>query len=213
MTESLTIRSRDDLTLEAAADEVADPKAVCVFCHPHPDFGGTMNAPLLLALRDDLNLRQISTLRFNFRGVGGSEGTSGVGPDEVADALGAIEAARGSSPDLPVALLGWSYGGAVAIRAAAQADVSGCAAIAPSIEARPDITAGLPPAAELNLRVPLLVVIGANDDLISPQAARAWTEGIEGARFVEMPGVNHFFWAKYTELAEVVGDWFEEVLT
>lgn len=210
MTDHLTIRSHDGLTLEAAIDQVAQPKGAVVFCHPHPSFGGTMNAPLLTALRDDLLSRGFSTLRFNFRGVGESEGTSSLGPEEVADALGAVDAARGQWPGLEIALLGWSFGGAVAIRTAAQTDVAACVAIAPSVEPKPDVTAGLPDPAQVALETPLLLVIGVNDELISPAAAKAWAAGVEGARYVEMPGANHFFWAKYEDLAALIGDWLEE---
>src|SRR5688500_2919200 len=104
MTESLTIRSRDGLTLEAAFD--GEPAAgVVVFCHPHPRFGGTMDAPLLIALRDDLVGRGFAVLRFNFRGVGASEGTSGLGEEEVADALGAVAAAESRAEGKSIGIL------------------------------------------------------------------------------------------------------------
>ena len=211
MTESLTIESRDGLSLEAGLDLPAEPRAVCVFCHPHPGFGGTMNAPLLLALRDDLVERGIGVLRFNFRGVGGSEGTSGLGEEEVADALGALDVARERFPRGPLVLLGWSFGGAVAIRAAAASDVAACVAIAPAVE-RKEVTAGLPPPKELGLTIPLLVVVGVHDEQVSPQACATWTKQVDGSLLVEMPGANHFFWAKYPDLTETVGSWLEEVL-
>ena len=211
MSEELTIRSTDGLALEAALDMPADPRGMCVFCHPHPGYGGTMNAPLLLALRDDLVERNFSVLRFNFRGIGRSEGTSGIGDAEIADALGAIEVARSRTGDAPLVLLGWSFGGAVAIRAAAQVPVEAVVAVAPAVE-RKEIVAGLPAPEELGLTVPLLVVIGSNDEAVSPAACAAWTERVPGARLVEMPGTNHFFWAKYPQLADTVGSWLEEVL-
>ena len=211
MTETLTIRSRDALSLEAAFDLPADPHGVVVVCHPHPGFGGTMNAPLLLALRDDLVARGFGVLRFNFRGVGGSEGVSGLGEEEVADALGALDAAQDRIPGVPSAFLGWSFGGAVAIRAAAVSEVAACVAIAPAVE-RKEVVAGLPDPAELGLSVPLLVVVGVHDEQVSPQACAAWTKRVEGAKLVEMPGANHFFWAKYPDLTAAVGSWLEEII-
>jgi alpha/beta superfamily hydrolase len=168
-----------------------------------------MNAPLLVALADHLVARGWAVLRFNFRGIGASEGTSGMGLEEVADARGAL-AATAARYDLPVAAAGWSFGGAVAIRAAAATpDLAGCVAIAPSVDEKPGITAGLPPPDELPIDAPLLIVCGKNDDQVAPDAVRAWATGA-GARYVEMPGANHFFWAKYDDLAETVSDFLAE---
>ena len=211
MTEAVTIRSRDGLSLEAAFDLPDEPRGMVVVCHPHPGYGGTMNAPLLLALRDDLVHRGFGVLRFNFRGVGASEGASGLGEEEVADALGALDDAQERVPGVPCAFLGWSFGGAVAIRASAAADVVACVAIAPAVE-RKEVVAGLPSPSELGLSVPLLVVVGVHDEQISPQACAAWTEQVEGAKLVEMPGANHFFWAKYPDLTATVGGWLEQVI-
>ena len=209
MTEELTIRSRDGLALEAALDERDDPRAVLVLCHPHPQMGGTMNAPLLLALRDDLVRRGWAVLRFNFRGIGESEGESGMGVDEVADAGGAADHVAEKYHGLPRALAGWSFGAAVAVRLAAEEpSFVACAAIAPAVEAKPGITAGVPAPAELDLRVPLLIVVGANDEQVSPEACSAWGAAA-GAEVVRVRGANHFFWAKYEQLSEIVGGWLD----
>lgn len=209
---SLTITSRDGLSLEAALDAPDDPRAVLVLCHPHPQMGGTMNAPLLLAVRDELVARGWAVLRFNFRGIGSSEGVAGTGVDEVADAGGAADYATESFPGLPRAIAGWSFGGGVAIRLAAQdGGFVGCAAIAPAVEAKPGIVAGLPSPAELGLRVPLLVVVGANDKQVSPDACSAWGE-TAGGEVVRVSGANHFFWAKYEQLSKIVGDWLDDRL-
>ncbi|HEX2050233.1 MAG TPA: alpha/beta hydrolase, partial [Actinomycetota bacterium] len=115
-----TLRSDDGLALEAAIDEPGRPPvAAVVVCHPHPRMGGTMDAPLLLALRDALVARSWAVLRFNFRGVGASEGEASDGIAEVADARGALAEARRRWPDAPLALAGWSFGAAVAVRAEA----------------------------------------------------------------------------------------------
>lgn len=209
MSENLTIASRAGLALEAAVDVPDDARGFVTFCHPHPRFGGTMNAPLMVALRDDLLARNFGILRFNFRGVGSSEGESGLGVEEVADAAGALDVARERFPKGPHALLGWSFGGAVAIRTAAREEVDACVAIAPAVEHKDSISAGLPSPEEMPLTIPLLVVIGANDEQISPESCRAWTGSVETAEFVQMPGANHFFWAKYPDLAGTVGSWLE----
>jgi alpha/beta superfamily hydrolase len=209
VTQDLTIRSRDGLSLEAALDAPAAPKAALILCHPHPQMGGTMDAPLLLALRDEMVRRDWTVLRFNFRGIGESAGVSSTGIDEVADAGGALDHAGASFPGLPRAIAGWSFGAAVAVRlAAASPELVGCAAIAPAVDEKPGVTAGLPPPDELEIDVPLLVVYGANDKQVSPEACSAWGTAA-GAEVVRVAGANHFFWAKYEQLSKLVGDWLD----
>jgi alpha/beta superfamily hydrolase len=176
--------------------------------------GGTMNAPLLLALRDRLVSEGWAVLRFNFRGIGSSEGSSSDGIAEVADAEGAVAVARERWPSLPVAIGGWSFGAAVAIRVATRDEgLAACVTVAPAIVPRPGITAGVPAADETQVRCPVLVVCGANDKQVSPADCRAWAESVEGADYVEVPGANHFFWGKYDQLADIVSTWLNERAT
>ncbi|MDQ4124892.1 MAG: hypothetical protein M3134_04725, partial [Actinomycetota bacterium] len=85
---------------------------------------------------------------------------------------------------------------------------AGCVAIAPAVDEKPGVTAGLPPPAQLGVDVPLLVVFAANDKQVSPDACSAWGEAA-GADVVRVAGANHFFWAKYEQLSEIIGDWLD----
>jgi len=171
-----------------------------------------MKSPLLLAIRDAMSKREWSVLRFNFRGVEGSEGEFGDGIDEVEDALAAVGFVREQRPDAPIAILGWSFGAAVAMRAAArEAEIEACVAIAPSVVPKPGITRGLPPADEWQLGAPLLIVCGANDDVTPPTDARKWAAEA-GALYEEIPAANHFFWAKYDPLIETVTRFLDEAV-
>lgn len=209
----VSIQSRDGLTLEGLVEQPDKVRAAVVICHPHPDMGGTMNAPLLTALSERLQSADWAVVRFNFRGVGGSEGRSSPGEDEVADVLGAVDLARDRVPGVSVAIVGWSYGGAVAIRACAEdPSIVACAAIAPAVLERPGVTAGLPPGERLDISIPVLIVCGSNDDQIPPLACKTWAESLPHARYVEMPGANHFFWAKYEKLADLVADFLDSAL-
>jgi alpha/beta superfamily hydrolase len=214
VTDPITIASRDGLKLECALDRpVGEVRGGLVFCHPHPRYGGTMDAPLLHALRDTLVARGWAVLRFNFRGVGDSEGESSLGVDEVADVQGALDRLE-QDVDAPLALAGWSFGGGVAIRTAAleRSRVKACVGIAPAVEHKKDIAEGLPPPAELGPIGPLLLVVGANDTTVTPEAVRRWADQADDATVVTIPGANHFFWARYEELATTVGDWLDEVV-
>ncbi|MCA1709319.1 MAG: alpha/beta fold hydrolase [Actinobacteria bacterium] len=207
----LRIRSSHGLELEAQLEAPPSPRAALVLCHPHPKMGGTMNAPLLVELGAEMNRRGWAVLRFNFRGIGSSEGVSGTGVDEVADARGAIEEVK-TTYDVPIGIAGWSFGGAVALRTAAErVDLVGVAGIAPAIKGKAGITAGLPNPGELSLDLPVMIVVGSNDDLVDPRDARDWADAI-GGRFLLMKGANHFFWGKYEALDQAIGGFFDSVL-
>jgi alpha/beta superfamily hydrolase len=210
--ESLEVRSRDGLALEAEFDRPAQPKAGVVLCHPHPQMGGTMNAPLIVAVRDGLVAAQWAVLRFNFRGVGNSEGEFGLGEEEVADALGAVDELRRRTPDLPLALGGWSFGAAVALRVLPQVDAAiACVAIAPAITPKQGVTAGAPDPGSVAGGPPILIICGANDDRVSPADCKHWAEAA-GARYEELKGANHFFWARYDVVTKIVVDFLEDAL-
>lgn len=214
MSDALTLTSADGLSLEAALDDPGDPKAVVVFCHPHPKMGGTMNAPLIVAVTEELVSRRWAVLRFNFRGIGSSEGEASIGIDEVADAVGALREVRERFAGLPVALVGWSFGAAVVIRVLdSDHDVSGAVLIAPAIGARDEVTAGAPDPSELDITTPLLVIRGSNDDLVGGDECRKWVEGVPSAGYQEMKGANHFFWGKYEALAAATAGFLDETLT
>jgi uncharacterized protein len=200
----MRIGSADGLKLEAELDRAQDSLGTMIICHAHPRMQGTMNSPLLLAIRDDAVAHGWSVLRFNYRGVGDSEGEFGDGEDEISDARGALKFVRQEFGDSPVTLLGWSFGGAIALRVAALDEaVVACVAIAPAIERQE-----VPPASELGLRIPILIVCGQNDDVVPSESGRKWAEA-GGATYVEIKAANHFFWAKYEAVTSVIFDWLE----
>ncbi len=210
MTTPVSFRSQDEILLEGELDLPERASAAIVLCHPHPKMGGTMTAPLLLALRDDLVKRSWAVLRFNFRGIGRSEGESSTGEVETEDAAGAIDLMRERLPDLPLAIAGWSFGGAVAVRVAAHDEaLVACAAIAPAVDAKPGTSDGLPPPESVGTGRPLLVVCGANDRVVEPADCKRWAGAVETARYREISGANHFFWARYPTLCRTVGDFLD----
>lgn len=201
--------STDGLLLESELDVPASPRAALVFCHPHPQMGGTMNAPLLVAVKDDLLRRSWAVLRFNFRGIGSSQGEPSTGRAEVGDAEGAVAFMRARFPKLPVAIAGWSFGAAVATRAAIRDDsLAALVAIAPSVKEKPGISDGLPPAHEARLVIPALVLCAVNDELVDVEDGRRWAATAK-VEFQAMPGANHFFWAKYDQLAAAVAGFLD----
>jgi uncharacterized protein len=98
--------------LEALIEEPDDcePRMAAVVCHPHPLFGGTMHNKVVYRIARGLRRAGIVVLRFNFRGVGKSEGAHAHMIGEIEDARAALDYLRGRYPDLPYALAGFSFG-------------------------------------------------------------------------------------------------------
>ncbi len=98
--------------LEALLEEPDDcePRIAAVVCHPHPLFGGTMHNKVVYRIARGLRRAGIVVLRFNFRGVGKSEGEHAHMIGEIEDARAALDYLRGRYPDLPFALAGFSFG-------------------------------------------------------------------------------------------------------
>src|SRR4030042_6916089 len=89
-----------------------------VLCHPHSLHGGSMQVPVIETTARELALRGMIALRFNFRGVGRSEGSFGDGVAEVADVKGAVDFLRdrGDGETNCLYLMGYSFGAAVGLR-------------------------------------------------------------------------------------------------
>lgn len=195
-------------TLEALLDEAAattSPEAVAVVCHPHPQFGGTMTNKVVYSLAKAFNEAGATAVRFNYRGVGASTGTYDDGNGETADALAVLEWAAQRWPGAKLWLGGFSFGGAVAIRAAAAHDVARLVTIAPAIRRITVDDSSLP-------QCPWLIVQGDQDELVDPNDIQQWAEGLsESPRLVMLPGVEHFFHGRLNELRQVVVRWLIEL--
>jgi uncharacterized protein len=118
--------------LLARPDGAASARAA-VICHPHPLYGGSMHNNVVEAIVDALWKLGFATLRFNFRGVGESEGEHGGGAGEVEDAAAAVKFIL-SQPGIGregAVLAGYSFGAAIAMRAGAELEeISAIVAVA-----------------------------------------------------------------------------------
>src|SRR5262245_33345980 len=99
------------LSIPAAATDAA------VVCNPNQRYGGEMDNSIVAATAGALRRRGIATLRFNFRGVGRSEGRYGEGVGELEDARAAVGRLRAELPNVSIALGGYSFGAMVALLA------------------------------------------------------------------------------------------------
>jgi uncharacterized protein len=196
----------DGLVLEGAWSRVSGtPTAVAVLAHPHPQHGGTMNAPLMRSIAGRLVDAGIEVLRFNFRGVARSEGGWGGGDDEVLDVAAAVSHARSARPDLALCIGGWSFGAVTALRWQAMAgDTAPYAGVAPPLHH--DDSIALPGPADL-APARRLLVLGDRDQFCTIGELAPYAEAI-GARFEVVNGSDHFFVFRDMLVGRLMADHF-----
>lgn len=176
------------------------PQRFGVVCHPHPLYGGTLDNKVVYTLARAFVELGVPSIRFNFRGVGGSAGQYEEGRGETADALAVIAYGRGRWPGASLWLAGFSFGGAVAVRAAAQSSPEKLVTVAPGIT-RVAMDGAASPAC------PWLIVQGDADDVIEPTAVRDWANQQSPAPTLRLlTGAGHFFHGRLHELRQVVLD-------
>lgn len=169
-------------------------RAVAVVCHPHPPDGGTMDNKVVTTITRAFSELGIASLRFNFRGVGASEGEYDAGRGETLDLLAVAQWAIARCPGDAFWLGGFSFGAWVALRAARQLPVKQMVCIAPPVGFR-DFT-GVPPPP-----CPWLVVQGEADDVVDPQAVFDWVAAAENPpTLVRMQEAGHFFHRRLVDL-------------
>ena len=211
--------SRGTVAGTAGAIEIAwsapdEPRAVAVIAHPHPLFGGTMDNKVVTTVARAFVERGAATYRFNFRGVGGTEGAHDEGRGESDDMLQVIAHARERHPGLPLWLAGFSFGGAVSVRAAASADFVQLVLVAPGFRRLTGEGLGVAPDPDdPNLGAPgrhsaanTLVVHGDLDETVPLADSLAWATPREVPVAV-VPGGEHFFHRKLHVLREIVSRW------
>ena len=183
----------------------ADGSCVAVVCHPHPVYGGTMTNKVVHTLAKAFNDLGVPAVRFNYRGVGASEGTYDEGNGETVDTVAVIDWARERWPNARLWLGGFSFGGPVAIRAAMRRKAERLVTIAPAIQKVAVDAANLP-------QIPWLLVQGDKDELVDAVEVQQWVSTARNPpRFLLLPGVEHFFHGRLHELREAVVDWLRQV--
>ena len=186
--------------LESILDEPRDGpvRGSAVVCHPHPQHGGTMHNKVAHTLARAFVRLGFRTLRFNFRGTEASEGSYDEGDGELDDALAAAAWLRAGGCDGPLWIAGFSFGAAIAVRAAEPARVDGVVAVAPAIYRFARGVARMPDC-------PFLVIQGDEDELVDVQETIEWVHGLEpGPELLVMPGAEHFFHGRLVELRDAV---------
>lgn len=183
-----------------AAVGIPEPKdaraGIAIICHPHPLLGGggSMRNKVVTMLERALRELGLTTLRFNFRGVGASQGSYDEGSGETEDLLALAAWVQQSRPSDALWLAGFSFGSYVAARAAPQLPVRQMISVAPPV-GRWDFSALASPLC------PWLVIMGEADDVVDPAAVYAWVAAQpEPPTLTRMPDTGHFFHRRLMDL-------------
>ncbi|VEE14417.1 alpha/beta hydrolase [Ectopseudomonas mendocina] len=189
--------------LEALLLEVPDAQGVALVCHPNPVQGGTMLNKVVSTLQRTARDGGYHTLRFNYRGVGASAGSHDMGTGEVDDTEAVAAWLQEKYPNLPVTLLGFSFGGFVAAALGARLEAQGRVPsklfmIAPAVHR---LTAETPSASQC----PLVVIQPDTDEVIEPQAVYDWSANLGRAHeLLKVAECGHFFHGKLTDLKDLL---------
>lgn len=183
--------------IEAAFDppEAAPQPLLAIVCHPLPIEGGTMHNKVVTMAARALRECGIATLRFNFRGVGQSDGSWDDGRGELDDLRAVAAWARARHPDKALWLAGFSFGAWVSLRAAVELRAAALISIAPPVGRHWDFDGIALPD------MPWLVIQGEADEIVDADAVRAWVASLPAPpQLLEMPDTSHFFHRKLMDL-------------
>ena len=171
---------------------------VVVICHPHPPDGGSMHNKVVSTLAKAFVDSGYISVRFNFRGVGQSQGEYDQGVGELADCLAVSNWVQQHRPLALIALAGFSFGAWVALKAAEQLTPIMMVSIAPPVGFR-DFSDVQSPSC------PWLAVQGEQDEIVDAKRVVAWLEQQSPRpEIIGMPETSHFFHGKLLPLREHV---------
>jgi hypothetical protein len=207
MREALTLMGpagRIEALLEGPAS--ASPRAVAVICHPHPQHQGTMLNKVVHTLSRSMNDVDVPAIRFNFRGVGASEGAYADGYGETDDLVAVASWARARYPGAALWLAGFSFGAAVSIRAAAGLGPALLISVAPPTSRLARLLDGAEPECRW------LVVQGEADRVVASSDVMSWVASLPSPpELALLPDVDHFFHGRLTVLRNTVVEFLRRI--
>jgi len=196
MTEQIFFSS-DSLQLEGLIDRKTDERAA-IITHPHPQYGGDMYNPVVAAIQAAYSHKQYTTLRFNFRGTGSSEGQFDNGMGEQKDVLGAFDylSQQGFTS---IDLAGYSFGAWVNAQTTSQQNpFQQLILVSPPV----DFIDFKNIKTIKNLS---LVIVGTQDDFAAvdniKKTVPLWNESAE---IEVIDGADHFYWGAADRIVDII---------
>ncbi len=176
------------------------PVALAVICHPHSLYGGSLTSKIVHQLARTFLEQGAICVRFNFRGVGESDGVFDNGQGEQADLLAVVDWARQNWPQPELWLGGFSFGGFVAIQAAASLQPKRLVTVAPAVS--------FFPTADTDLSgTDWLLVQGDDDEVVPADTVVRWAESLPSQpKLTIVEGASHFFHGRLNDLKQVILD-------
>lgn len=171
------------------------PRGIALVAHPHPLYGGAMDNKVVQTLAKVFVGLGYAAIRFNFRGVGRSEGSHDEGRGETDDAVAVLEFCRRELGDIPVTLAGFSFGSFVQTRVAERTGAKKLVLVGAAVNR---FQVGTVPAGTL-------VIHGEQDDVVPLADVLDWARP-QKLPVVVLPGAGHFFHGYLVELKRIVGD-------
>jgi uncharacterized protein len=179
--------------LEALLEEVPGARFAALVCHPHPQFGGTMQNHATHRLARAVRTQGGTTLRFNYRGVGRSEGSYDRGRGEADDARAALSHLRRLGPARPLLLCGFSFGAWISVLAAGEEGVVGLLLAGLAVRSA-ELDSLRDPARVRTVPLPVAVVQAELDEYGTPPEVERVLAGSSGPRrLAAVHGVTHLF--------------------
>ncbi len=171
--------------------------SIAIICHPNPTQEGTMHNKVVTTLHKVFHLKGLRTVRFNYRGVGKSDGEYGEGVGEVDDLLAIIDWVKSHHPEAPLVLAGFSFGGYIALQAASQIEPLALITVAPAV-GRYEYCKEVAP-----ITCPWVIAQGETDDVVPMAVVLDWVVARDESPSVLLfPETGHFFHGKLVDLRE-----------
>jgi alpha/beta superfamily hydrolase len=185
---------------------------IALVLHPHPQYGGTMNNKVVYNLYQLFVRRGFSVLRFNFRGIGRSEGEYDNGQGELSDAASALDWMQSFNRDAPACwIAGFSFGAWISMQLLMRRpEISGFISVAPPANLydfgflAPCPSTGLIVQGEADDHVPEPEVAKLVERLVNQRGS--------GIAYKTVKNADHFFTDHMDELNQAVGSYLDDVL-
>jgi hypothetical protein len=190
----ITGKAGDIETLITRPENITETTPIVVISHPHPLYGGSMTNKVVHILARSFSELEAITVRFNFRGVGKSEGDYSDGVGEAEDLQALVSELKKWRPQAPIWLAGFSFGAYVTIRAQAVIKAEKLLLVAPPVS--------MYPFAELaEITVPWIVIQGGQDEVIDAAAVKTWvSQRPNPPQLIWLEEDGHFFHGKLNEV-------------
>ena len=193
----------------ATPDDVSSPVPGVVICHPHPLHGGNMDNNVVIAVSFALVDQGFATLRFNFRGVGNSDGEHTKGEQEYQEVLGAFDFMKAwkGVDSRRLGLAGYSFGTGIILGSSDVQKKARCIAlVSPNIRTLSDTPLK-------KAKTPTFIITGSRDSLVEAEDLQSNLDSFAQAPHLEVvDGADHFWGGMERQVAGPVSEFFAEHL-